>query len=174
MPFAHVALVVAGALLGAVAASAQDAPAQVRIGDDTVALAAQTTRERWFVDLYRIALYATTPTPTPNGLRAEAPKALRIEVLYGGDMPQSIPAQWKDELMPALSDNQVSRLRRAYAGLDEGDVVLIEYAPPIGTRILVNDRTVVSDPGEGPMQAFLDIFIGRDPISADLKRALID
>lgn len=168
------ALALAAALLGAPAASAQDAPSQLRIGEVTVTLAAEGTRERWFIDLYRVALYAPTPTPTLDSLRADVPKALRIEVLYGGDMPESIPAQWKQELMPALSESEIGRLRQAYAGLDEGDVVLIEYAPDTGTQILVNGQSVVRDRGDRPMQAFLDVFVGRDPVSAGLKRTLID
>jgi hypothetical protein len=161
-------------LPGAPARAAGHAPERMMVGDSRLTLASQGTRERLFVNLYRVSLYAPTEAPDLNTLhRSGVAKALRIEVLYGGDMPESIPSGWKEELLPRLNEQDLQKLRQAYAHLDEGDVVTVEYAPSTGTRIQVNGNMVLTDPGGTLMNGFIEIFLGRNPVSAELKNQLL-
>lgn len=92
----------------------------------------------------------------PQQIRqSHVPKAPRIPLLYEGSLPDRIPAQWREELVPVLSPEQMRRLRDTYAALGQGDVLLIASAPAGGTRVSVGDRIALTDPGHALMDAFL-------------------
>lgn len=65
------------------------------------------------------------------------------------------------------------RARASLRDLNTGDTIRITYAPDSGTRILVGDTVVLTDQGDALMRAFLDLWVGRSPVSKELRGSLL-
>lgn len=89
-------------------------------------------------------------------------------------MPSKIPSGWWEELVPVLDKQQQQKLRDAFARLSPGDDVWITYAPSKGTLLRAGGRTVLADPGDGLMNAILDLWLGATPVASDLRDALVN
>lgn len=149
-------------------------PITVRVGSVALVLAGEATREKVFFDLYRVAMYLPRRSRDVSYIRnAETAKAFRVEVLYGGPAPDEVPEDWRRELVPVLTAQQMARLNGAFQSLQEGDVILATFAPGAGSTISLNGRTLVSDTGNQLIEALIDLWLGRDPVSEDIKAALL-
>jgi hypothetical protein len=85
-----------------------------------------------------------------------------------------VPENWQDELYPKLTQEATARFKAAYATLKHGDVILITYAPGRGTQVRLNDQPLLSDSSPGFMTACLDLWIGAQPVSQNLRRLLLN
>ena len=132
-------------------------------------------REELWMDLYVVSLYL------PRGTAAEAsrirdssvPKLLQLDVTYNGSVPNGLPVSWAQRLREQVSREFIRTLQNQYNDLKYGDTVRIAYVPNGGTTLSVNGRVVTTRPGSGLMDAMLDLWIGTDPISSNLKRLLL-
>lgn len=169
--------VIALALTGVVAQPvlARALPPTVSVDGQTLQLAGHGTRTQWFfIELYRLGLYLPRDVRDPQAIQQpDVPKALHAQIRYDGSLPDRIPQAWRSELMPALTEQQQHALRRHYQTLSQGDVITITYAPGTGTVVRVNGTPIFEDTGHEVMAAFLDLWIGRNPVSEDLKQALL-
>jgi Chalcone isomerase-like len=162
---------------GALAASIDGVtlPPTITYSGRQLELAGCGTREMmFFVDVYVISIYL--PEPSADGATIMAPgtpKLVRLDVVYDGSMPDDLPADWRARLEDEISAEMVDTLQGFYQDIRSGDVVAIGYAPDSGTRIEVNGETVVARPGDQLIGAMLEIWIGADPISENLKRLLL-
>ena len=130
-------------------------------------------RERLFLDVYGCALYAPRRTSSSDYLMAPTtPTAIRIRV----DLtpPADPPARWEETFRNALTPALYAHLTSVYEGLAAGDVLLFTYAPERGTRAYLNNRHVFTVAGHGLMRGLLDQWLGPYPVSADLRRQLLD
>jgi hypothetical protein len=120
---------------------------------------------------------ASRCTRGPGGAAAlrdsETPKAIRIEVVYDGSLPDQIPGAWQGELLPVLDPRQQEKLRDAYAQLKPNDWVSIDYVPSRGTTVTVLGERVLVDRGQELMGAFLDLWVGQTPVSEEMKQELL-
>ena len=57
--------------------------------------------------------------------------------------------------------------------LSPGDDIWIAYAPEKGTLLRAGGRTVLTDPGDGLMNAILNLWLGPSPVSSELHDALV-
>lgn len=132
-----------------------------------------------FIDVYQCALYfPANEKPNQNKLAAAAkdlksPIAIRIEISTSM-LPDKMPDVWRETIESEVTGKAFHRFRKGFARLDEGDVLLFLYLPGEGTRLLLNDKPVFKDPGPGLMQGLLEQWVGSNPISEDLKQALIE
>ena len=172
---AIVVLLMVSAIAGQVSAAAAGAPQSIEVGGSRLTLQGEGTRSKFFfVDLYSVALYLPHRFSEAGRIWDEGvPKALRAEILYEGSLPDEIPKSWKVELLPALTFEQKLDLALVYASLDTGDTILITYAPDSGTRMLVGDAVVLTDPGDALIRAFLDLWVGKSPVSKELRGSLL-
>lgn len=140
--------------------------------------AAEVTRTHLLgqVDVYTLAIYVDAPRLDPERLTSSAvPKVLRIEVRYQDDanLRRRVPVDWWQELVPTLEPAARTHLRRSFAALKRGDIVLVEYVPDKGTAVHVNRTEVTSRAHHDLMLAFLDHWLGQQPVSEAIKRALL-
>jgi hypothetical protein len=152
-----------------------DHPSSLNLDGATLPLAAQGQRTHLLGSrpLYTVALYAPDTPPAVERLAdPNVPKALRIEVTFEEDLQRRPVFDWRRELVPSLEPDASAHLRRSFSGLRHGDVVLIEYVPGTGTNVRVNRSTAVTRAHHDVMLAFLDHWIGQQPVSEEIKRAL--
>jgi len=108
-------------------------PPTITYSDKQLALAGCGTREIsvFFVgiDLYVISLYL--PTPTTDVATILAPgtaKLVRLNVVYDGSMPDSLPDEWRTRIEDAVSAEMLRTLQGFYKRIRSGDVVTVGYA----------------------------------------------
>lgn len=150
-------------------------PEELVVAGHPLVLNGYGVRTAWLTPLYVVALYLPQRSAEVRYIQdAEVPKALRVEVAYGGSHPSDVPANWQAELYPQLTGGEITQLQQAYAGMTKGDVLLISYEPGRGTHMQLNERPLIATHGPGLMTAFLDLWIGAHPVSQDLRRLLLD
>lgn len=123
--------------------------------------------------LYTIALYEDAAFDRRQLSSPEVAKALRIAVEYTHDWRRPPLINWQQELVPRLLSAPIANLRLAFASLQRGDIVLIEYAPRKGTSVHINRSIAVLGEAHELMLAFLDHWLGQRPVSEDLRRNLL-
>jgi hypothetical protein len=102
----------------------------------------------------------------------ESPLAIRIEILTSM-LPDKMPEAWRETIKSEVTGKAFRRFRKGFADLDEGDILLFVYLPGEATHLFLNDKLVFKDPGPGLMQGLLEQWIGSQPISEELKQALL-
>ena len=150
------------------------APATVDVGGHRLTLQGQGTRSTAFVDLYSAALYLPRRLADVRRIwDPDIPKALYVEILYGGSLPDKIPKSWSRELLPSLTFEQKDAVAEAWATLNTGDTIRVTYTPEAGTSILVGERLVLTDRDDTIIRSFLDLWVGRSPVSKELRGSLL-
>ena len=161
-------------LLGAPAVADAPVPQTMTIGGRELVLNGYGTRTSYTYDLYTVALYL--PQPMTSAERIDDPsiaKAFRVEAVYEGSMPDEVPEAWRSELLPPLSQQQVATLKDAFDTLESSDIVGVTFVPGSGTTVQLNDEVVLYDPGHDLMAAAIDLWLGPDPVSADIRSQLL-
>lgn len=171
-----IALVLAAAAIaGARAQTVESPPAITPDGGTALPLAGQAAREYLLgaVELYIVGLYAEGGFDPSRLASADVPKVLRIAVQYKDDLRRRVSLDWRRELVPVLEPAAAAHIRGAFAPLQHGDVVLVEYVPAQGTTVRVNRSVVVPGASHELMLSFLDHWLGQRPVSEEVKRALL-
>ena len=174
-----VGMAICGLLSAVSAASAQSAeppPTLTPEGGNPLPLAGQATREYLLgrVNLYDVALYVEGPAVERTRLAADdEAKALRVEIRYEEDLRRRVAIDWRRELVPSLETPATAYLRGSFGTLRLGDVMIIEYVPSKGTTVRVNKMTATTGANHDLMLAFLDHWLGQQPVSEDMKRKLL-
>lgn len=126
----------------------------------------------FFVDLYVISLYVPSP-PADAVMEPDTTKIVQLNVIYDGSLPDDLPDEWRSGLEDRISEEMLRTLQGFYKDVRGGDIVTIGYAPDSGSTIQVNGETVITRHGNGLIDAMLDLWIGEEPISGNLKRLLL-
>ncbi|MGH8695195.1 MAG: chalcone isomerase family protein [Burkholderiales bacterium] len=176
LPLAAAAVEVAGVKLDDRVRVAPNAPELVLNGAGL--------RTRFFLKVYVAGLYVTEKkTATADVLALGGPKRVAMSML------RDLTAQ---QLSDALNDgfranNPPSDQERYKAQLAEltaimsslgaartGDTVALDYLPEVGTRVLLNGEAKGKPiPDEGFYRGLLRVWLGENPVDADLKKGLL-
>lgn len=147
-------------------------PRQLAFADHQLILNGYGERERWFMDVYGLALYLPKKSSSTAFIRSrETPSAIRIRVNY--DPPAEAPDRWEETFRSELSRELFNRMTNVYENLEAGDVIMFTYAPDHGTKAFRNGRLLFADKGHGLMDGLLDQWLGSRPVSKNLRRLLL-
>ena len=149
-------------------------PDSLNIANNELVLSGCGIREVLWTDVYMVALYMPVPTRDARPIfdRALA-KAVRVEIIYDGDVPEEMPTEWRRYLRQELSRDVFRAFRNLYSELEQGDVLLAGFTPGAGTAVTVNNETVATSPDSNIVDALLELWIGHDPVSKNLRRLLL-
>lgn len=141
-------------------------------------------RTKVFFKVYAMGLYL----PAKKGvvadvLAAAGPKRVEIHMLRDVNAPEFSEAL-KDGLRNNHSEAEFKalgpRLEVLTGSMNEmkeaktGMVILLDWIPGVGTRITIDNQVRGKPiPGEDFYRALLRIWLGEDPVSSDLKKALL-
>ena len=148
-------------------------PEHLEVSDQQLVLNGYGIREKWWINLYAVALYLPKKTSDVSYIKGnDVPKAIRVEVFHSTPA-KNVPDKWRNELVPILSQKDMNTLRSAYVDLKAGDNILITCTLDQRTNIYLNDRLLLQHNGTDLMNAFLNIWIGAQPVSENLRRSLL-
>lgn len=174
----HVALVAILLAFAAAPPATAMAPLTIEVGGSELVLCGEGTRSKYLMDLYRVAMYLPRQSSDLSYIRRpDIAKAFRVDVLFDGPVPDEMPDDWRTELVPVLSSGQMQQMSQTFERLKPGDVILVTFnpgqGPEHGTRLALNGRTVITDPGPGVIDALIDLWLGPQPVSDEVKQALL-
>ncbi len=138
-------------------------------------------RTKFFFKIYIAALYLPEKTRSPQ-IALEMPGAKRIAMhfLYEEVAREKLVDAWtegfennNDETTLAKLRDRIKQFNDYFPGMREGDEVLLDYVPKIGTRVIIKGNEVGVIKGEDFFQALLKIWLGDEPADEDLKEAML-
>ncbi len=151
----------------------ENPPPTLNLGDKEWVLASSGIRTYAFIDVYQCALYLEKAGKVRKTiLEQKQPVTIRIKILTS-ELPGQVPDAWKETIKPEVSDKVYKRFKKNFRKLEEGDELLFSYKPGKATLLYLNREKVFSDPGAGLMYSLLDQWLGEEPVSDDLKTALV-
>ncbi|HUM09666.1 MAG TPA: chalcone isomerase family protein [Myxococcaceae bacterium] len=144
----------------------------------TLRLIGGGVRTKWMFSVYVGALYAEKPTfNAPNLIKSEQMKRMDLHLLrdVGKDkiiesIREGFEKQSKDQ-MPALKD-RLDQLAAAVPDLKKGDLLSLTYVPEKGVVVGGAAKEAVI-PGKDFADALFSVWLGPDPVDAELKRKLL-
>jgi hypothetical protein len=142
-------------------------------------------RYKFVVKVYTAGLYLTTRAQTTaEALAAPGPKRIEIHMLRDIDanelgklftkgMEANAP---REEFVKCI--NGVLKLSEVFASrrqLNNGDYFSVDYLPGIGSSLLVNGKSLLSEPIKEPefFHALMRIWLGDKPADDGLKESLL-
>lgn len=157
---------------------------KVRVANSDLALNGAGLRKRAFFQVYAIGLYLPErKTVAADAVAATGPKRVAIHMLRNVDA-----GQFTDALVDGMKDNhseadmkalearlkQLSAIMAQMKEAKEGMRIALDWLPAAGTQLTVDGKAAgVPIAGEDFYRALLRIWLGDNPVQADLKKALL-
>ncbi len=142
-------------------------------------------RYKAFFKVYTAGLYLTTKASTTQEvLAAPGPKRIHIQMLRevdGNDLGRLFTKGMEDNAPRSefvKSINGVLKLSEIFASrksLTTGEHFSVDYVPGVGSSILLNGKSLLTEPIKEPefFSALLRIWLGDKPADESLKEALL-
>ncbi len=178
-------LVMSGYVGSAIAKNLGDLqfPDAVKIaGTDTVLqLNGVGYRTKFFFKIYAGALYTTKKVTSQADVQAlNGPNRVVMRFIYGEVDRDKLVAAWNEgfeennsaEKLKTLQ-SRINQFDAMFPDLKEGDVVLLDYIPGIGTWVTIKGKMKGVIKGKDFNVALLNIWLGNEPADDDLKDAML-
>jgi long-chain acyl-CoA synthetase len=141
-------------------------------------------RTRLFVKVYAAGLYATEKKPAAAEVLAlGGPKRFAMVMLRdvtAAQLTDALNDGFKANNSPADQERykaqlaELTAIMTALGGTKKGETVALDFLPESGTRVQLNGETKgkpIAD--EGFYRALLKVWLGDNPVDADLKKGLL-
>jgi hypothetical protein len=152
--------------------------------DQKLVLNGAGLRKRAFFQVYAIGLYLPErKTAAADAIAAPGAKRVAMHMLrdvgahqFGGALNEGMKDNHSEAEMKAL-EPRVKQLLAAMESIKEakkGMRITLDWVPAAGTQLTVDGKpTGAPIPGEDFYRALLRIWLGENPVQADLKKALL-
>lgn len=141
-------------------------------------------RSMVFFKMYVISLYLTEKQTSADAIFADTkPKRIALHVTVGEAGTERFIKGFQKGIEKNHSEAQMAVLRErmeAFAQMfksvdivKRADVISFDWLPDAGTRVTVNGKEIGRIAGEDFYRALLSIWIGRSPVTDDLKKELL-
>jgi hypothetical protein len=156
-------------------------PETITLGSKPLVLNGAGIRSKFFVKVYVGALYLPARTrDTAAVLRHTGPVAIHMHFLHSEVTQEKLVNAWNEgfeaNLDAAERDKLKPRIERfngLFRTVRKGEVIRLAYQPGTGTTVSIHDETRGVIKGEDFMQAWLRIWLGKEPADASLKKGLL-
>ena len=153
---------------------------EVRVDDVPLKLNGGGVRSKFFVKVYVAGLYVATPASDAATLiDADEPKRVHMHFVRSVDR-QKLADAWRDGFSansaPPVHGGLADRIEAFVAmfnDVDEGDDVRLDYLPGRGTRVEINGAEHGTVAGKDFNDALLRVWLGDEPVTDELKAALL-
>ena len=138
-------------------------------------------RRKLFFKIYIGALYLPEEEHSAAAiLGGNAPNRVLMHFLYNEVSREKLTAGWQDGFeanhdaaaVKRLAP-EIARFSSLFSDARKGDRIWIDHLPGQGTRVTINGVVEGRVPGDEFNRALLHIWLGREPASDDLKRAML-
>lgn len=136
-------------------------------------------REKFWVDVYVAGLYLTEKESNPQRIiSARQPKRIHTKFIFPSVPKKKMQDTLSENLSnnPDISDKTQVKIKQCLIMMEdfsEGDEIIFDYAPNLGTTIFVKGTNKGTIKGDDFMEAIFSIYLGSQPASEDLKHGLL-
>lgn len=167
----------------AVEIAKQNIPDQATVAgvDQSLVLNGAGIRYKFVFKIYIGALYLPEKSQDAAAIIASnGAKRILMHFLYDKVHKKDMDKAWKegfednlDKAMLEQMDSRMDDFAALFTDAVEGDVIWIDNVPGTGTRITINGDEKGIIPGDDFYPALLQIWIGKDPVTTDLKKQML-
>ena len=139
-------------------------------------------RSKFIFDIYIAQLYLEEPQHESRSIiKDEGKKRVVMHFLYDGVGEDKIVEGWNDGFEANLDQETKTRLQpqiTTFNGMfteemKSGDVVVFDYLPAEGTRVIIKEELKGVIAGKEFNDALLSIWLGEKPVNSGLKDDLL-
>lgn len=138
-------------------------------------------RYKFIFKIYIGALYLPEKsTQAVEIVNSSGPKRILMHFLYDKVEKKDLDKAWlegfsanHDDQTLAELESRINRFAALFSDVAEGDVIWLDQIPGEGTRIYFNGELKDTIPGADFYQALLRIWIGDEPVTGSLKKAML-
>ena len=140
-------------------------------------------RTRMFIKVYIGALYLEHKASAAEAVLAnKGVKRMALHIMrdltadvFSNALQDGLKANNSAAELAKIDDkiNEFNGILSGVGGVKKGDVVLLDYLPVAGTRVVINGDTKGTISGEDFFHSLLKVWLGEKPIDADLKTRLL-
>ncbi|MFN3785235.1 MAG: chalcone isomerase family protein [Thiothrix sp.] len=165
-------------LLPLVSWAGDNFPTQHIFTGNTFILNGKGVRTKAIFSLYTAGLYVQEKSSDADALlAADKPLALRMEITSGMITSEKMATAVREGFQKSSNDPalqaRIEQLITVFKeAIKQGDVYDFVYKPS-ELLIIKNGKPAASIPGNDFKQAFFGIWLGANPVQADLKKALL-
>ena len=156
-------------------------PETITLGAKPLVLNGACIRSKFFIKVYVGALYLPAHIHDVDALlRHTGPVAMHMHFLHSEVSKEKLVKAWNegfdanlDTAERARLDGRIERFNELFRTVHKGDVIRLDYLPGTGTTVSINNESRGMVEGEDFMQAWLRIWLGKQPADADLRQGLL-
>jgi len=138
-------------------------------------------RKKFFFKIYIGALYLPAVNHSASEvIESDAPNRVLMHFLYDEVSREKLSDGWKSGFKANHDRNTLNALEprieqftKLFVDARKGDRIWIDYLPGTGTRVTMNGTVQGIIPGADFNRALLRIWLGDEPVTDDLKQAML-
>ena len=140
-------------------------------------------RTRFFIKVYVAAMYLEQKISATDAVLAnKGVKRMALHIMrdlnadvFSNALQDGLKANNSPQELAKIEDKvkEFSGIMAAVGGVKKGDVVQLDYLPVSGTRVVINGDSKGTISGEDFFRSLLKVWLGEQPIDADLKKNLL-
>ncbi len=139
-------------------------------------------RSKFFFKIYVGALYMENPSREIRAIiKDTGAKRMVMHFLYDEVSKEKLVDGWNEgfeknvttEREKVLRD-RINQFNDLFSTVKEGDVIILDYQRDRGTEVIVRGEKIGAIEGKDFNNALLLIWLGEEPVTEDLKTALLD
>ena len=147
----------------------------------TVQLNGVGYRKKFFIKVYIGALYTEKLARSRDEVVAlDGPNRVLMHFLHEEVSSEKLVAAWNEGFEENMSDDDFEKLRpqidkfnAMFPTVRQGDVIYLDYIPGTGTQVTINNEKKGVIASRDFNRAMLDIWLGENPASNKLKKAML-
>ena len=138
-------------------------------------------RYKFFFKIYVGALYLTDKQSSAETiLKSDKANRVLMHFLYDEVEKKKLADAWVEgfeenvdgKIFSALQD-RLKQFNAMFSDMHKGDVVLLDYIPQKGTRVMIKGDVKGTIEGADFNRALLSVWLGAEPVTEDLKDAML-
>ena len=139
-------------------------------------------RAKFFFKIYIAELYMQNPTSDVVKLLGDdGQKRMVMHFIYDEVSKEKLTEGWDegfqantDQKQLALLQARITRFNGLFDTVKKGDEIALDYTPGKGTQVSIRNQVKGVVPGKDFNDALLAIWLGKEPVTTELKKELLD
>lgn len=177
------AVVLVSASAQAVEVAGIKVPEKMTVAEHVLVLNGAGVRKKMVFDVYLASLYVVAKTSDANAIvNSPTPRKMQLTMLRNVEaaslyqallegLQGNVSAPQLKELAPKMTE--LEKIFSEMKSANKGDVIVIDFLPGQGSKISARGRVLGLIEGDAFASALLSIWLGRAPVSEDLKEQLL-
>jgi hypothetical protein len=178
---AAIALLIFAGPLSALEVAGVKIDDQLQVGGTPLVLNGAGVRSKFFVKVYVGALYLSKTSRSVSDILAlPGPKRVAMHFLHDEVSQEKLVDAWNEGFRKNQSEEsmktlgpRIEQFNKLFQTVHKGDVITLDYIPDDGTTVRINGTEKGKVPGADFNRALLEVWLGKEPVDSDLKRALL-